>query len=163
MATDNAAMLRALRDHGVEFVLIGGVAATVHGSARLTLDIDFVYSRSPANLARLVDVLRPFEPYLRGAPPGLPFRWDVETLKRGLNFTLTTTLGSIDLLGEATGEGTYEKLLPHAETREAYGVECLVVSARKLIELKRAAGRPKDFEAIAELEALLEESSGGLG
>jgi hypothetical protein len=159
MATDNAAVLRALVAEGVEFIVIGGVAATIHGLARLTLDIDFVYARNVENLGRLVKALSPFNPYPRGAPPGLPFRWDIETLKRGLNFTLATAIGSLDLLGEAAGDGTYERLLPHVEHRHAYGVECAVVSVRRLIELKRAAGRPKDFEAIAELEALLEEDS----
>jgi hypothetical protein len=62
-----------------------------------------VYRRSPDNLDRLVSSLAPFRPYLRGAPPGLPFRWDQATLERGLNFTLVTTLGDLDLLGEPWG------------------------------------------------------------
>jgi hypothetical protein len=57
-------------------------------------------------LGRLVDALAPHHPYLRGAPPGLPFQWDTATLARGLNFTLTTSLGDIDLLGEITGGGS---------------------------------------------------------
>jgi hypothetical protein len=80
-----------------------GVAATIHGSARLTRDIDVVYDRRPENIARVVAALGPFAPYLRGAPLGLPFRWDTATVARGLNFILTTTLGDIDLLGEITG------------------------------------------------------------
>ena len=75
-----------------------GVAATIHGSARVTQDLDIVYARTPENFARLVAALAPHAPYLRGAPPGLPFRWDAETIRRGLNFTLTTTLGDVDLL-----------------------------------------------------------------
>ena len=66
-------------------IIIGGVAASAHGSARFTNDIDFVYRRTPENLARLVDTLAPYEPYLRGAPPGLPFRWDAETIRHGLS------------------------------------------------------------------------------
>jgi hypothetical protein len=58
----------------------------------------------------------PYEPYLRGAPRGLPFRFDLETLERGLNFTLTTTLGPLDLLGEIVGGGGYEDLVPHTQT-----------------------------------------------
>ena len=84
---------------GVEFIVVGGTAATIHGSARLTRDLDIVYRRTPENLRRLIAALRPHHPYLRGAQPGLPFRWDEDTLKRGLNFTLTTSLGDIDLLG----------------------------------------------------------------
>ncbi len=150
-------ILETLAKAQVEFILIGGVAATVHGSARLTNDVDVVYRRSPENLARIVAALVPSEPYLRGAPPGLPFRWDAETLRRGLNFTLTTNLGSLDLLGEVTGGGAYEQLLPFSSPISVGRVECLCLGLEKLIEVKRAAGRPRDFEVIAELEALREE------
>lgn len=94
---------------------------------------------------------------LRGAPPGLPFRWDAETIRRGLNFTLTTTLGDLDLLGEIVGGGGYADLLPHSQVVKVSGVEYRCLGLARLIHVKRAAGRPKDFEAIAELEALREE------
>ncbi len=154
--TNFPAMLRALQDAGVEFIVIGGLAATAHGSARSTLDLDVVYSRSSENLERLVAALQPYHPYLRGAPPGLPFRWDAATLKRGLNFTLITDLGALDVLGEVAGGGSYEALSAFCVTLELFGTRCLCVELEKLIELKRAAGRPKDFEAIAELERLRE-------
>ena len=80
--TDLRALLASLADHGVEFIVVGGAAATAHGAARLTQDIDVVYARDPANLDRLVAALSPHAPYLRGAPPGLPFRFDVATLRR---------------------------------------------------------------------------------
>ena len=155
--TDFAALLRCLSEAGVEFILVGGAAATAHGSARLTQDIDVVYRRSSANLARLVTALAGHAPYLRGAPPGLPFRWDARTLERGLNFTLTTDLGDLDLLGEIVGGGAYEDLLPHSICIEVFGIACHCLGLRHLIHVKRAAGRPKDLEAIAELEAILEE------
>ncbi len=69
--TDFKALLRALGEGGVEFILIGGAAATVHGSSRLTRDVDVVYCRTSENIARLVAALTPYQPYLRGAPPGL--------------------------------------------------------------------------------------------
>jgi len=94
---------------------------------------------------------------LRGAPAGLPFRWDLETISRGLNFTLTTTFGDLDILGEITGGGRYEALLPGAGEVSAFGVSCYCLGLAPLILVKRAAGRPKDLEVIAELEALLEE------
>ena len=84
---DFSSLLAALDDAGVEFIVVGGVAATIHGSARLTLDLDIVYRRTPENLTRVIHSLAPYAPYLRGAPSGLPFRWDVETLQRGVNFT----------------------------------------------------------------------------
>ena len=155
--TDFSTLLQVLDDHDVAYILVGGAAATVHGSARLTLDVDVVYQRTPDNLARLVSALAPYAPGLRGAPAGLPFQWDVETLNRGLNFTLTTTVGAIDLLGEIAGGGTYERLLPDTDEVIAFGVTCRCVTLDCLIHLKRAAGRVKDLEAIAELEALRDE------
>lgn len=155
--TDFASLLRTLGDHGVAYILVGGAAATVHGSARLTLDVDVVYRRTPDNLERLATALAPYEPRLRGAPPGLPFRWDADTLGRGLNFTLATSLGPIDLLGEIVGAGSYEQLLPDTTEVTAFGVSCRCVTLEGLIHLKRSAGRVRDLEAVAELEALREE------
>jgi hypothetical protein len=78
-------------------------------------------------------------------------------VKFGVNFTLKTSLGLIDLLGEITGGGAYDALLPFTATGEVYGRTCRYLQLAKLIEVKRAAGRPKDFEAIAELETIREE------
>ncbi|NJL26761.1 MAG: hypothetical protein HC897_02230 [Thermoanaerobaculia bacterium] len=153
-------LLGALIESGTRFIVVGGFAGTLQGSARLTQDLDVVYARDSANLEKLAAALVPFEPYPRGAPAGLPFRWDARTLQRGLNFTLTTTLGDLDLLGEITGGGGYDDLLDHAIQIEVFGKECLCLDLERLIEVKRAAGRPKDFEAVAELEALLEERRG---
>lgn len=155
--TDFKALVRALGDAGVEFVLVGGVAAIAHGSVRLTRDVDVVYRRTPENLQRLALAVAPYHPYLRGAPPGLPFRWDVATVQRGLNFTLTTDLGDLDLLGEITGGGRYDDLLPYTLRIQLFGLECLCLDLERLIHVKRAAGRPRDLEAIAELEVILEE------
>jgi predicted nucleotidyltransferase len=154
--TDFAKVLKTLKDGGVEFIVIGGVAAAAHGAARATYDVDVVYRRSDENIERLVDALAPHSPYLRGAPQGLPFIWDRRTIEMGLNFTLTTALGDIDLLGEIGGE-RYDDLLKHAEALPLLGDQFRCLTLTKLIQVKRAAGRPKDLEAIAELEALLEE------
>ena len=158
--TDFKALLRGLSEGGVEFILIGGAAATVHGSSRLTRDVDVVYRRTRENMARLVAALTPYQPYLRGAPPGLPFRWDVPTVERGLNFTLVTELGDLDVLGEIVGGGGYDALLPSTSVINAFDVQCRCLNLDRLIEVKRAAGRPKDLEALAELEAIQEERSG---
>lgn len=158
--TDFARLVGALSEARVEFIIVGGLAATIHGSSRLTQDIDVVYARSDANLERLTAALRPYRPYLRGAPPNLPFEWSAATLRRGLNLTLTTTVGDIDLLGEITGGGGYEALLPHTTTVTLFGHGCRCLDLPWLIRTKRAAGRARDFEAIAELEALLDETRG---
>jgi predicted nucleotidyltransferase len=158
---DAAKALRVLSEAGVDFVVVGGAAAIAHGSARLTLDLDVVYARTAANIERLAAALAPHDPYLRGAPRGLPFSWDAETIRRGLNFTLTTAFGDLDLLGEIAGGGGYQALLPHSAPLSLFGVDCRCLSLERLIHVKRAAGRPKDLEAIAELEALKEERDKG--
>jgi len=150
-------LLPALVQAKVEFILIGGVAGTVHGSSRLTYDVDVVYARTTANYNQMAEALQPYAPYLRGAPPGLPFTLDAATLRNGLNFTLTTELGDLDLLGEVVGGGGYGDLLSHTVEVEAFGVKLKCVDLPTLIILKRAAGRPKDLESLAELEALLKE------
>jgi hypothetical protein len=157
VATDFGGLTSVLADNGVEVIVVGGLAAQAHGSARLTQDADFVYRRTPENIERLAAALRSYRPYLRGAPPGLPFVFDAETIRRGLNFTLTTTLGDVDFLGEIVGGGNYEDLEPHATALSVFGRDVLVIDLPALIRAKRAAGRPKDLEAIAELEALLAE------
>ena len=154
---DFSALLRTLAHHDAAFIVVGPAAAIAHGSARLTQDLDVVYERSPGNLEKLVAALAEYRPYLRGVPQGLPFHWDLATLSRGLNFTLTTSLGSIDLLGEITGGGRYEDLLPEAIELDVFGTRCLCLSLSQLIRAKRAAGRPRDLEALAELEAIEEE------
>jgi hypothetical protein len=156
--TDFAGLIGALADGGVECILVGGVAATIHGSARLTRDVDVVYARREDNVARLVAALGPLEPYLRGAPRGLPFRWDEATVARGLNFTLTTTLGDIDLLGEITGGGGFDDLRLHAHPVRVFDRDVLCLDLPMLIRVKRAAGRPRDLEALAELEAIADET-----
>ena len=141
---------------GVEFVIVGGVAATIHGSSYVTDDLDICYGRSRANLRRLAETISLHQPRLRGAPEGLPFIWDAKTIENGLNFTLRTDLGDIDLLGEVAGVGSYEEARRDAVSVSLFGAECLVLSLDKLIEAKRAAGRPKDKLVLPELEALRE-------
>lgn len=141
----------------IEFLLVGGAAANLLGSARFTLDVDIVYSRREENVAKIVRAFSGIHPYLREAPIGLPFQFDAGTIRNGLNFTLITDLGPIDLLGEVPGGGAYEQLVPFSEIKNVYGLALRCVTLEKLIELKRAAGRPKDQEVIAELEIIRQE------
>ncbi len=155
--TDFETLLAALDDGDIACIIIGGLAATIHGSSRLTQDIDIVYERSDENIERLVRALAPHNPYLRGTPPGLPFEWSADTIRGGLNFTLTTAVGHIDIWGEIVGGGSYDDLLPHTITVDLFDRPHRCLDLPWLIHVKRAAGRPKDLEVIAELEALLEE------
>ncbi len=148
--------LRTLFDANVEFVLIGGAAMQVQGSAHLTEDLDFCYSRSARNMDRLALALAPHHPRLRGAPENLPFRFDAATIKRGLNFTLMTDLGWIDFLGEVAGLGGYENVKKNSEVMPIFEMDCQVLSLEGLIRAKKAAGRSRDLEVIPELEGLLD-------
>ena len=158
MAVDLAQIIPPLVRAKVDFILIDGMAAILHGSARVTFDFDLVYSRTDENIERLATALAPHCPYLRGAPRNLPFSWDAKTIRSGLNFTLTTNVGDADLFGEVTGGGTYSDLLPHSFEVEAFGVRFKCIDLPTLIRIKEATGRPKDHEAVAELRILLEES-----
>jgi predicted nucleotidyltransferase len=158
MAVDLAQIIPPLVRAKVDFVLIGGMAAILHGSARVTFDVDLVYSRAHENIERLAAALAPHRPYLRDAPPNLPFAWNAKTIRHGLNFTLTTALGDLDLFGEVTDAETYSDLLPHSLELEAFSVRFKCIDLPTLIRIKEAAGRSKDREAVAELRVLLEES-----
>src|SRR5256885_3412733 len=136
MVTRFDELIPLLAQAQVEFIIIGGVAARVHGSARLTEDLDIAYRRTHENIQRIVQALAPYDPYVRGAPRGLPFQWDERTIHNGLNFTLTTTLGSIDLLGEVTGGGTYDDLLRHPVIREFYGQRCFWLEGETTAKIK---------------------------
>ena len=149
-------LLKELHRLEVEFIIIGGMAAVAHGSAYLTLDLDLCYSRKKENLGKLAKALAPFHPLLRGAPPDLPFSLDISALRSGLNFTLTTDVGDLDLLGEVAGLGGYAELLSVCEELELYGMRCKVLTLEGLIKSKKAVGRVKDLRLLPELEALLE-------
>ena len=149
-------LLKELHRLEVEFIIIGGMAAVAHGSAYLTLDLDLCYSRKKENLQKLAEALTSFHPRLRGAPPDLPFCLDAAALRSGLNFTLTTNVGDLDILGEVSGLGGYSEALSFSEEVELYGMRCRVLTLEGLIKTKKAAGRVKDLMLLPELEALLE-------
>ncbi|HEV1996140.1 MAG TPA: hypothetical protein VGR03_17535 [Candidatus Acidoferrum sp.] len=148
--------IRILYDASVEFVVIGGAAMGLQGSAHLTRDIGSCYARTPKNMERLAKALEPFHPVLRGVPPNLPFRFDAKTIAYGLNFTLSTDLGDLDFLGEVSGLGSFQEVLAASDVRDVGGVDCRVLSLEGLIKSKTAAGRPRDMYVLPELRGLNE-------
>ena len=148
--------IQTLCDAGVEFVVIGGVAAVHHGSAHVTFDLDICYSQSQPNLRRLASALAPFHPRPRAFPADLPFVWDEVTLRNATVFTLESDLGGIDLLAEVAGVGSYGDALAHSTIVEDFDRRFAMLNLRSLIESKRAANRVKDQLILPELEALLE-------
>lgn len=137
-----------------EVVLVGGLAAVLHGSNHVTVDVDVCYRPSPENRERVVQALVPLGPYLRGVDPGLPFVWNVRTLAGTPLLTLTTTAGPIDLLPDVLGVGSFEAVLKRSQPMTLLGLVLPVMTLDALIDAKRAADRPKDRLMLPELEAL---------
>jgi predicted nucleotidyltransferase len=143
-----------LRKHGVEFLVIGGQAAALHGAPLPTYDVDLCYRRSADNLERLAAALREMHPTLRGAPPDLPFRLDAQSLALGANFTFSTDLGPLDLLGWVEPFGSYDELIARAQMFDLDTCQIAVISLDDLIAIKRHINRAKDQAALVQLEAI---------
>ena len=151
-------LVQALSDSAVDFILIGGWAAILNGSVRTTRDVDICYSRTPDNHRRLAAALAPFRPRPRDFPRDLPFVWDAVTIGNGTVFTLATDAGAIDLLAEVSGLGSFEQVKASSKLVAAFDRQVWTLDLRGLIASKKAAGRPKDIQALPELESLLEAS-----
>lgn len=149
--SDVQRLLDTLVGAGVDFVVVGGVAMVLRGSSRTTVDLDVCYARDRENLRRLAAALAPFHPRLRGAEPGLPFLWDERTLESGLNFTLTTDLGDVDILGEISGVGDYAQVAAGSSAMTIGTSRVVVLDLDALERAKRASGRAKDLVDLAEI------------
>ena len=147
-------ILAALVASDIRFVVIGGVAATVHGSARFTNDIDLCYDTAPDNVERLVALLIEWRAYLRGVEPGLPFILDARTFRTTPLMTLTTTMGAIDVLDQVPGVGDYAKAVAASEQFRIGCTEFRALTLEALIASKKATRRKKDLEHLIELEAI---------
>jgi hypothetical protein len=150
-------LLEALERNAVDFIVIGGVAGMVHGSAAVTFDFDLLYARDDRNLERLAAMLGEVNVTLRNAPPDLPFQADARMLAAGSNFTFESDIGPFDILGHADGMRDYEVMRAAAVREELWGVPVRITSVEDLIRMKRAAGRPKDKSMVEELIALTED------
>jgi hypothetical protein len=147
-------MLQGLTTARVRFVVVGGVAAAAHGSAHVTNDLDICYDATPSNVARLATLLADWEAYPRGVDRGLPFFMDQRQFRTTPVMTLTTREGDLDVLDRVAGVGDCADVLKHSVKFESFGVSFPVLDLPELIRAKRAAGRPKDFAQLPELEAL---------
>ena len=151
--------LRALSDAGVQFIVIGGVAARIQGSPTITRDLDICYARDPENLEALASVLRMLHARLRGVEGAVPFRLDARALRAGDAFTFVTDLGDLDILATPSGTLGYGDLVKDAQPLDLNGLNVLVASRDDLIRMKLASGRPKDLIEAEILGALREEAA----
>ena len=158
---DPLGILRTLVARGVRFVLIGGFAANLRGTADLTQDLDVCYARDADNLEAMASALRELEARLRVArePDAvLPFMLDAAALRNGDSFTFVTSKGDFDILGTPSGTAGYDDLDAGAETfLAADGLSIRVASIDDLIRMKQASARTKDLLHLEHLEALREE------
>ena len=152
---DVEALLSALDRHGVDYVLIGGLAARLHGSPLLTEDIDITPAVDQENLTRLAAALRELEARLRGAED-VDFPLDDRSLASAETLTTTTRAGWLDVCSRPAGGQSYETLAPNAQTYELFGLHVRVASLDDVIRSKEAASRDKDLRSLATLRELQE-------
>ncbi len=169
---DPIRIIESLTKGGVRFVLVGGLAALVHGYTGLTQDADTVPAYDDENLARLCDVLLTLDASLYanparsdvgddGSPPeAADFSFTPSALRRRTAWQFATAAGPLDVLFAIDGPGGYEALAPRASIRRIAENEVLVAALDDLIESKETAGRDKDLRALGELRRLRRESLG---
>jgi predicted nucleotidyltransferase len=157
-APDIRRLLKPLVRHGVDFVLIGGMAGIALGSNYPSFDLDVAYSRDKTNVKRLVAALKEIEVRLRGAPADLPFQLDERVIENGANFTFITPFGDFDVLADVAGIRSFAELAAKSEERELFGLPVQVASLDHLISMKRAANRPKDRNMLEEYLLLVEKA-----
>lgn len=156
-----AKLLQLLDEHRVRYVIVGGLAATVHGATRVTFDIDLVPEWTDMNLERLASALRSAgaEPMAPDAPEPVAFSMDAHALRQFEVSTWRTRLGDIDVvIGTPTATrgvfARYDTLAPRAARRQAFGVTILVAGLDDIIESKEALSRESDLVALPELHRL---------
>jgi hypothetical protein len=157
---DPNAILRTLDDHGVRFIVVGGLAGNLRGTADVTNDLDVCYARDKDNLEHLAAALNELEARLRGpgVPEDVPFAIDALSLRHGDTFTFTTSAGAFDILATPSGTTGFEDLDQGATSIDlGDGLIVRVTSLDDLMRMKRAAGRPKDLIQLEHLGALREE------
>ena len=161
MQPDLEELLRRLVRADVAFVIVGGFAAVVHGSTSVTFDLDVCCDFGEANLMRLGQALSDLDPVHRMTPQKIPLEITPQFCRGLRNLYLSTSCGQLDCLSEVRGVGGFAEVLRHSEpVTLSWGV-CRVLGIETLIEAKRAMGRPRDREAVVQLEGIRERRNSG--
>lgn len=159
MVQDDKALLLRLRQHNVEFVIIGGVCGIMHGVTLVTTDLDVCCRFVPENLYRIQAAVSDLHPFHRLTANKLPLELTDELCSRLKNLYLQTDLGKLDCLGAVAGIGDYEAVLRNSVTfRMSYG-EFRILNLDATISSKEAVGRPRDLEAVRQLRAIKEKTN----
>ena len=155
---DPRAILEALDRHDVRYVLIGGLAATIHGSPHVTFDVDIAPERSEENLSALARALVELKARIRveGRPEGIPFDPSREMLERTEILHLVTRHGALDLSFVPSGTRGYADLRRAAREVDIEGITVVVAALEDVIRSKEAAGREKDRAVLPTLRRLQE-------
>lgn len=155
-AFDPERLIRALSKNRVKFVLIGALAARLHGFPRLTADADITPSGDKQNLERLATALKELDAkvYTESVPEGLAFDRSAAALGRAAMWNLVTNAGRLDIAFMPAGTTGYDDLAEGAERFEAFGVRFLAASLADIIRSKEATGRAKDEDDVVILRAL---------
>jgi predicted nucleotidyltransferase len=147
-------LLQRLSEAGIEFVVVGGVAAVLHGSSMVTRDLDVCASLTSENLQKLRDVFRDLHPVHRIGPARHSFL-EIPAPGASLNnLYLQTDLGALDLLDSIAGIGDFDEVRKSAVEVELFGRKVKVLALEPLIKAKETVGRPKDLLAAMELRAI---------
>lgn len=153
---DPGRIIGTLDKHDVRFVLIGALAARLHGFPRLTADADITPAGDPPNIEKLAKALRELRAkvYTEAVPEGLKFDCSAAMLSRAEMWNLVTSAGRIDIAFKPAGTDGYDDLASSAEKFKAYGVVFLAASLSDIIRSKEAAGRQKDRDDVAIMRAM---------
>jgi len=147
-------LLNRLREAGVEFVVVGGLAATAHGSSVVTEDADICAPLTQDNVRLIIQALAGLNPRFRMSPKRPPMPNDPEQLRGFKNLNLVTDFGQVDVLTEVAGIGGVSEVATSSMQILVSGKPLRVLTLDALIESKRAMGRPKDRQVLIELEAI---------
>jgi hypothetical protein len=156
MSSDFYSLLKKLSQSQVDFVLIGGFASVTHGCTEITEDIDICCDFNPANLLKLQKALADLHPVHRMTPNKIPLELTEESCKDLKNLYLDTDLGQLDCVSFVQGVGGFEEVKSRSESVSTEDTSYLVLSIDALIRSKKSMGRPRDKEAVIQLESIKE-------